>query len=140
MTNLLILDQTVASNTNTFILKTYSSIDGNAAYKKEAAGFRGVRAAESILNFYGSYVHGDDYNILMEYADKGSLEDFYLKETPPGRGQEIIKFWEGLFQLIKSLKVIHSVRESVHPPILQMFCDLTIAVAITTSGQRRCVC
>lgn len=51
--------------------------------------------------------------MLLEYADKGSLEDFFQSETPPSHGGEIIKFWEGLFLLIKGLKAIHSVQEQV---------------------------
>lgn len=50
-------------------------------------------------------------NIILEYADKGSLEDFFRNESAPSRGIDIIKFWESMFQLIKGLKAIHSVRE-----------------------------
>jgi serine/threonine protein kinase len=73
-------------------------------------GFRGVRHAESIIKFYGSFIHGDKFNTLLEFADKGSLEDYFKRETPPSRGVDIIKFWEALFLLIKGLKAIHSVR------------------------------
>jgi serine/threonine protein kinase len=70
-----------------------------------------VRNTDSIIKFYGSYIHGDEFNILLEYADKGTLEEYFKNESPPGRGVDIIKFWEALFQLIKALKTIHSVRE-----------------------------
>lgn len=49
-------------------------------------------------------------NIILEYADKGSLEDFFRNESAPSRGIYIVKFWESMFQLIKGLKAIHSVR------------------------------
>jgi serine/threonine protein kinase len=73
-----------------------------------------MRRASS--NVYGSYIHGDNYNIILEYADKGTLEEYFRRESPPSRGGDIIKFWEGLFQLIKGLKAIHSAREYVSIP------------------------
>lgn len=79
-------------------------------YKQEVNGFRSVKQSESIIKFYGSFIQGDDYNILLEFADRGSLEQYFEKESPPSRGADIIKFWEALFQLIKGLKAIHSVR------------------------------
>lgn len=74
-------------------------------------GFRSVKHVDSIIRFYGSYIHGDESNVILEHADKGSLEEYFKNETPPSRGLDIIKFWENLFQLIKALKAVHSVRE-----------------------------
>jgi len=72
-----------------------------------------VRHADSIIKFYGSYIHRDEFNVLLEFADKGSLEEYFQRESPPSQSADIIQFWEGLFQLIKGLKTIHSVREYV---------------------------
>ncbi len=91
----------------------YPTKGGEARYNQKINGFRSVRQADSIIKFYGSYIHGDNYNILLEFADKGSLEEYFRRESPPSRGGDIIKFWEGLFQLIKGLKAIHSAREYV---------------------------
>jgi serine/threonine protein kinase len=95
------------------LLKRYPTKEGEPHYNKKISGFRSVRQADSIIKFYGSYIHGEHYNILLEYADKGSLEEYFKRESPPSRGIDIIKFWEGLFQLIKGLKAIHSAREYV---------------------------
>ena len=92
-------------------MKRYPTEDGEGPYKQEVNGFRSVKHADSIIKYYGSYIHGNEFNILLEYADKGSLEDYFQTESPPSRGVDIIKFWESLFQLIKGLKAIHSVRE-----------------------------
>lgn len=62
-------------------------------------------------------------NIILEYADKGSLEDYFRNESAPSRGVDIIKFWESMFQLIKGLKAIHSVREWVFV-VLTFLCHL----------------
>jgi len=98
-------------NANTFLLKRYLTKEAEGHYTQEANGFRSVRNADSIIRFYGSYIHGDEFNILLEFADRGSLEGYFQRETPPSHGVDIIKFWEGLFELIKGLKAIHSVRE-----------------------------
>jgi serine/threonine protein kinase len=96
------------TNPNTFILKRYLTKDAEDHYKREVNGYWNLKHPESIIGFYGSYTHGDDYNILLEFADKGSLEEYFQRETPPSRGGDLIKFWDGLFQLIKALKAIHS--------------------------------
>lgn len=96
-----------------YVLKRYPNKDGEGDYKAEVNGFRSVRSAGSIIKFYGSYIHGDEFNILLEYGDRGSLEEYFKRETPPSRGLDIIKFWEAMFKLIEGLKVIHSVREWV---------------------------
>ena len=98
-------------NANTFVLKMFSTKVGEGLYTQEVNGFRSVKHADSIIKFYGSYIHGDASNILLEYADMGTLEEYFKKESPPSRGVDIIKFWESLFQLTKGLKAIHSVRE-----------------------------
>src|SRR6266536_561883 len=110
-------------NANTFLLKRYRTKEGEAHYKQEVDGFRSVKHADSIIRFYGSYKQGDEFNVLLEFADKGSLEECFQRESPPSRGVDIIKFWENLFQLIKGLKAIHSVREYV-PLMLQVACSI----------------
>jgi serine/threonine protein kinase len=96
---------------DTFVLKRYPNKDGEDDYKAEVNGFRSVKSTDSIIKFYGSYIHGDEFNILLQYGDRGSLEEYFKRETPPSRGLDIIKFWEAMFKLIEGLKVIHSVRE-----------------------------
>ncbi len=95
------------------MLKRYPTKGGEARYSKKISGFRSLRQADSIIKFYGSYIYRDSYNILLEFADKGSLEEYFRRESPPSRGEDIIKFWEHLFQLIKGLKAIHSAQEYV---------------------------
>ncbi|KAF8861721.1 hypothetical protein BDZ45DRAFT_240628 [Acephala macrosclerotiorum] len=104
-------DTTNNPNANTFVLKRYPAKEGESDYTKEVNAFRSVKHADSVIKFYGSFIHGNDRNVLLEYADKGSLEQFFQSETPPSHRGEIIKFWESLFSLIKGLKAIHSVQE-----------------------------
>jgi hypothetical protein len=66
-------------------------------------------------------VQDGSYNILLEYADRGTLEDYLQSTDPPTTGEEIFKFWGALFNIIQALDLIHNVQGSDpnDPPILQ---------------------
>lgn len=101
------------SHNNTFVLKRYATKSSKHQYKDEVNGFRSVKQEDSITNFYGSYIQGDFCYVLLQFPDKGSLEDYFQNEAPPSRGVDIVKFWGRMFQLIRGLKTIHSVRGCV---------------------------
>jgi serine/threonine protein kinase len=110
---------------NTYVLKTYRSKDAKEHYTSEVKAFKalapGGSLGKSIIGFYGSYIQDGTYNILLEYADRGTLEH-YLHTTPsPTTGEDIYRFWSAVFNLIKALKLIHDVQpvDSGDPPILQ---------------------
>ena len=76
---------------------------------------------KSIIDFYGSYEQDGSYNVLLEYADLGNLEQ-YLERTPsPTTGDDIYKFWSAFFNVIKAVKLIHNVKwgNPGDPPILK---------------------
>jgi len=68
-----------------------------------------MRSNPNIIGFYGNFTRGDSYNILLEYADEGTLESYFEKQAPPRDGEEVIKFWERLFKMIDALRGIHEV-------------------------------
>src|SRR2546423_9385737 len=110
---------------NTYVLKTYRSKDAKEHYNSEVRAFKalmhGDSLGKSIIGFYGSYIQDGTYNVLLQYADRGTLEE-YLATTPsPTTGEDIYRMWSGVFNLIKALKSIHDV-EPINPddpPILQ---------------------
>ncbi|CAG8949741.1 hypothetical protein HYFRA_00004061 [Hymenoscyphus fraxineus] len=108
-------------DSNKFVLRTYFRTSGDNLYKQELNVFRSFKNADGIIRFYGSYIQGDSMNIILEYADRGSLEDYLRAETPPSRGMDIIRFWDSMFQLIEALKTVHSFRRLVisHPLIIK---------------------
>lgn len=63
---------------------------------------------EHLIQFLGSYKQGDTYNILLEYADRGTLGDFFKENIPPSLGEDILIFWRRLFNIIKALRRIHA--------------------------------
>jgi serine/threonine protein kinase len=74
---------------------------------KEVEGFKRLGHKASILGCYGSYTERNTYNILLEFADRGSLENYFQKESPPSDREDIVKFWKALFELIDALRTIH---------------------------------
>lgn len=94
---------------NTFVMKTYFTTEAERYYNTEVAAFRHLGLNPSIIRFHGSFTRGDSYNVLLEYADKGTLGDYFKNESPPSGGEEIIRFWEIMFELIDALRRVHEV-------------------------------
>ncbi|KAI6246710.1 hypothetical protein HI914_04862 [Erysiphe necator] len=97
-------------NSNTFVIKSYSTTRDHDLYTKQVNTFRSFKNADGILKFFGSFEYRGQSHILLEFADKGTLIDFFKTEAPPTRGDQIIDFWENILQLTKGLKAIHSVK------------------------------
>ncbi len=95
---------------STFVLKKYETEEAKKHYDSEVAAFQKLGPTSSIIEFYGSYIQGNSFNILLEFADKGSLAQYFREEAPPTTGEEIIKFWEGIFMLGQALAAIHQVK------------------------------
>lgn len=90
-------------------MKTYFTNEAESYYNTEVAAFRHLGINPSIIKFHGSFARGDNYNVLLEYADKGTLADYFKNEMPPSDGDEIIRFWEAMFKLLDALRRIHEV-------------------------------
>lgn len=79
-----------------------------------------------MIAFHGSFQQCGTFNVILEYADCGTLEDYFAKKYPPSSGEDIIMFWERLFNVIKALSKIHDVRPpkgAVGPGIFQGYED-----------------
>jgi serine/threonine protein kinase len=110
---------------NTYVLKTYRFKDAKENCETEVKAFRALMSSgslgKSIIGFFGSIEQDGSYNVLLEYADGGTLEDYLQKTPSPTTGHEICKFWSAFFNVIKALTLIHNVRgkDPKDPPILQ---------------------
>jgi hypothetical protein len=110
---------------NTYVLKTYRSNDAEEHYTSEVKAFKalipGGSPGKSIISFYGSFVQDGWYNVLLEFADRGTLDHYLDTTSPPTTGEDVYRLWNALFNVIKALKSIHDVQQtdSKDPPILQ---------------------
>jgi hypothetical protein len=96
---------------HTYVLKTYNTKEADIYYEKEVDAFKKLATKDEmdqcLIQFLGNYRQGDTYNILLEYADRGTLEDFFKKEQPPKLGRDVVTFWSRLFNVLKALSRIH---------------------------------
>ncbi|KAF2085973.1 kinase-like protein [Saccharata proteae CBS 121410] len=96
---------------DTFVVKSFRGGDAEEHYNNEKRAFEKLAMSgpqvQSIIGFYGSFFHDGIYNIILEFADKGTLEDYLAIHRPPQRGSEIIEVWRGMFQLILAILAIH---------------------------------
>ena len=74
-----------------------------------------------IIGFYGGFQHGDVYSIILEYANEGTLEQFFQSQDTPSCGEDLIALWTSWVGVVKGLVSIHEQqRDSRHPPGFQV--------------------
>jgi len=103
---------------NKFVLKTYTTADAPDDYESELDAFRKLNTMDhgEILRFYGNFTHKRTYNIILEYADKGTLEDYFRDILPPSECHDIEKCWKALLAIMYALHTIHNVEVKVKKP------------------------
>ena len=106
---------------NTFALKTYRTEDAKKYYETESDAFKHLRhlgrPPPNIIAFYGGFEREDTYNIILEYADGGNLNEFMRRAPPPINPNELSIFWDQFFNIFHGLAHIHGEgREGVNEP------------------------
>jgi serine/threonine protein kinase len=96
---------------DTFVLKEYTTLDAQTYYDNETSAFNLIGSNSHIIGFYGSFTRNGTFNVLLEYADKGTLKEYLENQAlvAPTNGEDITQLWEALFKLIHALKCIHMV-------------------------------
>lgn len=102
-------DISTDQDTHTFVLKTYNTADAERYYHNEVNGFLNLGINTNIIGFHGSFVWDGTYNVLLEYADRGTLEQYFHTIPPPSSGEGTTKFWRELFRTLGALAAIHGV-------------------------------
>ncbi|KAL1635093.1 hypothetical protein SLS56_001845 [Neofusicoccum ribis] len=95
---------------HTYALKTFHTRDAEEYYQNESRAYRLVAPHRSagLLNYYGCFEHDGSYNLLLEFADEGTLEGYFEKHEPPQTAQDIYDFWCGMLGLAEAVLRIHS--------------------------------
>lgn len=96
---------------NTFVLKTYRTAEAEENYKRERDAYMKLRWAGQpsphIIAYYGGFIHGNSYNIILEYADQGTLESFMKNTESPPTIEDTILFWDRLSDITHGIMMIH---------------------------------
>lgn len=61
----------------------------------------------NIIGFYGSFVRQQTYNIILEYADLGTLDEYMERTSPPSSAEDKMRFWERFLEVAHGLATIH---------------------------------
>jgi len=98
-------------STDTFVVKTYLGRNAVKSWESEIAAFEKLRTGTietpNVIKFYSSFMHGTTHNIILEYADKGSLADWIRRTLAPVGGQDTLRFWTGVLGLTRGLRDLH---------------------------------
>ena len=94
------------------MVKTYRGKEAGDYYNTERQAYTKLKLRDkpppNIVSFYGSFVRDQTYNIILEYADKATLE-VLMSKAPPDNGEDILILWKRLFALFEGLGRIHNV-------------------------------
>ncbi|KAF8848375.1 kinase-like protein [Acephala macrosclerotiorum] len=110
-----LLPTSTRPRSNVYALKTYCTPDAQNDYQNEVNVLRKLNLNNHphIIHFYGNFKYGNTYNVILEYADQGNLEEYFKTQPPPSLPEDIVKFWNNLFGILKALHTLHMVRVSV---------------------------
>ena len=79
---------------DTFVLKTYRGSDAKEQHKAEHDAFINIRhdgkPSPFIVAYYGSFIDDETYNIILEFADRGNLEEFMRTTRAPSTAENMI--------------------------------------------------
>ncbi|KAL8934995.1 MAG: hypothetical protein Q9211_004940 [Gyalolechia sp. 1 TL-2023] len=96
---------------NTFVLKTYRGPEAEENHKTERNAYMKLRWAgrpsPHIIAFYGWFTQGSSYNLILEYADEGTLENFLKRTPPPNQVEDVLRFWDRLTFVLHGIQSIH---------------------------------
>ncbi|KAL9611816.1 MAG: hypothetical protein Q9167_003584 [Letrouitia subvulpina] len=96
---------------HTFALKTYRTNDARKYYETESDAFKHLRhnnrPPQNIIAFYGGFERENMYNIILEYADGGSLDEFMERTPAPPDSNQLLVFWDQFFNILYGLAIIH---------------------------------
>ncbi|KAL9131154.1 MAG: hypothetical protein Q9217_000855 [Psora testacea] len=108
-------DKTGKTRNGVFVLKSFRGKNAREYFETERRAFlklgAGKKLPSNIIGFYGSFVHNDKFNLILEYADRGNLEQFMQSAVPPSNLVDNIDFWENMFGLLRGLTLLHGLNE-----------------------------
>jgi serine/threonine protein kinase len=66
-------------------------------------------AERNVVKFYGSFEQANIKTIVLEYADRGTLQEHFRTIPSPQSEQDITNFWAKLLGLARALTQVHDV-------------------------------
>ncbi|KAJ9603081.1 hypothetical protein H2200_012376 [Cladophialophora chaetospira] len=80
-------------------------------YDAEVDAFRRLNESgepiPNLVGFYGAFTQSQSHHIILQYANIGTLEDYWEKVDPPRGGADILTLWSKLFEINRALVQMH---------------------------------
>ncbi|KAK8028957.1 hypothetical protein PG991_006013 [Apiospora marii] len=94
---------------NCCVFKEYTE-RGYASYKNEVEAYTNLARhnSQAIIRCYEWFEQAGKYTIILEYAELGSLIDYWEFTHEPTLPKDIDTLWTCFFELLRGLAVIHS--------------------------------
>lgn len=106
--------QRLTNDLNTYVIKSYHSRNASRYFNSEVDAFkvlnRQPQPPANIVGFYKAFRQNDSYHIVLQYANVGTLEDYFEKCERPTLGRDILDLWTSLFRLNEAVDWIHTSR------------------------------
>lgn len=100
------------------VLKEFDSSEIEYSFKNEVDSYISLENKvplhiykQQFLKYYGSFKKGDKAFIMLEYADQGSLSDFFEQNQLPLERTELRDLWSSLINLFIGLQYIHGLEQ-----------------------------
>lgn len=95
-----------------FAVKTFKRRNAHQNYQRESEAFTQVtkertKAIEGIIQFFCGFEYNETFNIVLEYADAGTLGDYFKLQTPPSTPEETFDLWKSLLEITKGVCAIN---------------------------------
>ncbi|KIW94037.1 uncharacterized protein Z519_05353 [Cladophialophora bantiana CBS 173.52] len=108
-----------------YVVKSYYPLGADDYYSAEVEAFRKLNESSApmpnLIGFYGAFTQNQSRHIILEYANVGTLEEYWKKVQPPKLGQDIVTLWDNFFKLNKALVQIHENMGTDRAGRLQIF-------------------
>lgn len=93
-------------------MKTYRTAEAEKYFENERNAYKRLRYSSlphaNIIGYYGSFNLDGSYNIILEYADLGTLNQYMGKTHEPTSSGDIMMFWERFLAILQGLIQIHN--------------------------------
>ncbi|KAK7956993.1 uncharacterized protein PG986_006215 [Apiospora aurea] len=91
------------------VFKEYTE-KGYLSYKNEVEAYTNLmrQGSQAIIRCYDWFEQAGKYTIILEYAELGSLLDYWDSTHEPTSPNDIDTLWTSFFELLKGLAVIHN--------------------------------
>lgn len=59
------------------------------------------------MGYYGGFIHGESYNVILEFADHRDLEYHFHNVRNPTAPEDIYHAWDALRRLLFAVMKLH---------------------------------